>query len=190
MTHARGFIHGRFQIVHNDHLKYLLAGKALCTHMTVGVTNPTPEQTTEEKTDPSRSNAANNPLTYEEREIMLHAVLTEAGVQPETFSIIPFPICKPNELQVVAPKDAVYYLTIYDDWGREKKLRLDSLGLTTHVMWEQPLDKKGITGTHVRQAIMAGRPMEHLVPPATAQLIRKWELQGRFERLSVTSSGS
>jgi|GEM_PF-3973487 len=31
-------IHGRFQALHNDHLKYLLAGKACCRHLTVGIT--------------------------------------------------------------------------------------------------------------------------------------------------------
>jgi D-arabinose 5-phosphate isomerase GutQ len=35
-----GVIHGRFQILHNDHLKYLLAGKDLCRHLVIGITNP------------------------------------------------------------------------------------------------------------------------------------------------------
>lgn len=37
-----GVIHGRFQLLHNDHLKYLLAGKARCEHLVVGITNPDP----------------------------------------------------------------------------------------------------------------------------------------------------
>jgi nicotinamide-nucleotide adenylyltransferase len=28
-----GVIHGRFQVLHKDHLKYLLAGKSLCEHL-------------------------------------------------------------------------------------------------------------------------------------------------------------
>jgi glycerol-3-phosphate cytidylyltransferase-like family protein len=30
-----GVIHGRFQVLHNDHLKYLLLGKALFKHLVV-----------------------------------------------------------------------------------------------------------------------------------------------------------
>jgi len=36
----RGVVHGRFQVLHNDHVKYLLAGKARCRHLVVGITNP------------------------------------------------------------------------------------------------------------------------------------------------------
>ncbi|MFW9878404.1 MAG: nicotinate-nucleotide adenylyltransferase, partial [Candidatus Thorarchaeota archaeon] len=27
-----GVIHGRFQVLHNDHIKYLMAGKRLCKY--------------------------------------------------------------------------------------------------------------------------------------------------------------
>ena len=40
-----GVIHGRFQVLHNDHLKYLLAGKADASTLVVGITNPDPCQT-------------------------------------------------------------------------------------------------------------------------------------------------
>ena len=49
-----GVIHGRFQVLHNDHLKYLLSGKALCRHLVVGITNPEPLLARmEEQVDPS-----------------------------------------------------------------------------------------------------------------------------------------
>lgn len=38
----QGVIHGRFHILHNDHLKYLLAGKLARCHLIVGITNPDP----------------------------------------------------------------------------------------------------------------------------------------------------
>ncbi len=37
-----GAIVGRFQIFHNDHLKYLLARKSLCKDLIIGITNPDP----------------------------------------------------------------------------------------------------------------------------------------------------
>ena len=35
-----GVIHGRFQLLHNDHMKYLLAGKQRCEHLIIGICNP------------------------------------------------------------------------------------------------------------------------------------------------------
>lgn len=35
-----GAIHGRFQVLRHDHLKYLMAGKARCQRLCVGITNP------------------------------------------------------------------------------------------------------------------------------------------------------
>jgi len=189
MLHPLGFIHGRLQVVHNDHLKYLLAGKALCERLIIGVTNPTPDLTDCEDTDPARSKIENNPLTYEEREIMIRDALVEAGVSGESFEIRPFPICKPEKLIKNAPQDAIYYLTIYDAWGHEKKQRLESLGLTTHVMWQKEIREKGITGTEVRTAIQRNEDYHSLVPPSVAEKIEKWKLQERFNG-GPDSSGS
>jgi len=50
-----GVIHGRFQVLHHDHLKYLLAGKELCRHLVVGITNPDPFTVREESADLKRS---------------------------------------------------------------------------------------------------------------------------------------
>ena len=50
-----GVIHGRFQVFHNDHLVYLLAGLALCRHLVVGITNPDPFLTRDDAADRKRS---------------------------------------------------------------------------------------------------------------------------------------
>lgn len=186
MPHPLGLIHGRFQVLHNDHLVYLLAGKELCDRLIIGVTNPTADMTSDEATNPERSAPANNPLTFEERKAMIEAAFEEAGVDAAEYEIIPFPINKPETLKELAPRDAVYYLTIYDDWGREKLKRLNGLGLKTHVMWERSEEQKGISGTDVRSAIRSGNGWRDMVPPAVARLVDRWNLQ---ERLSG-SSGS
>lgn len=187
MPHPIGFIHGRFQVVHNDHLKYLLAGKALCDHLIVGITNPNQEMTCDEKTDPARSSKNNNPLTYDEREHMIRAALLESGITTEEFSIVPFPISRPDLLAGCAPADATYYLTIYDAWGREKKQRLESLGLKTHVMWEKSPEEKGLTGKAVRTAIREGRDWKSMIPKSVAEYAEQWDLQNRFNELSSAS---
>ena len=45
MIEKTGVINGRLQVLHNDHLKYLLAGKKRCDHLVVGITNPDPTLT-------------------------------------------------------------------------------------------------------------------------------------------------
>ncbi len=91
-----GVIHGRFQIFHNDHLKYVLAGKSRCSHLAVGITNPDPSLTRHDPIDPHRSLPSANPLTYFERYIMVRAALVESGVPEREFSIVPFPINFPE----------------------------------------------------------------------------------------------
>ena len=181
--HPLGFIHGRFQVLHNDHLTYLLAGKRLCERLIIGVTNPDAATTRDEATDPDRSARENNPLTFEERKAMIEAALVEAGVSRHEFSVVPFPINCPDLLKDRAPRDAVYYLTIYDDWGREKLKRFQSLGLDTHVMWERPESQKGINGTDVRAAIRDGLEWRNKVPPSVAALVEKWHLAERFREI-------
>lgn len=178
-----GVIHGRFQVLHNDHLKYLLAGMALCDHLVVGITNPDPILTAKEGSDPERSESAANPLTYYERSVMLAAVLTGAGLDQGRFFIVPFPINFPDLYHHYVPMDALFFLSIYDDWGRRKLRYFQSLGLKTHVLWEVPPGRKGISSAEIRTRMLRGEPWEHLVPPEVPPLIKRWGIVGRLKRL-------
>ncbi len=175
-----GVIHGRFQIFHNDHLKYLLAGKERCRHLVVAITNPDPEVTKEDPADPQRSSPMSNPLTYFERYSLVRAVLEEASVSPQEFSIVPFPINVPGLYRYYVPLSATFYLTIYDEWGKKKLEQFRSLGLRTEVLWWKSLKEKGITGRDVRERIVRGKPWEHLVPPCSAALLKQWEVPKRI----------
>ena len=44
-----GVIHGRFQLLHNEHMKYIMAGKERCEHLIIGICNP--ESTLTNRTD-------------------------------------------------------------------------------------------------------------------------------------------
>jgi len=183
-----GVIHGRFQILHHDHLRYLLAGKALCHHLVVGITNPEPALTAKEETDPARSDPAANPLTYFERHVMVRRALESHGVPLQDFTIVPFPVNFPERYSYYVPLDAVFYLTIYDDWGRKKLAMFQSLGLRTHVLWEKPPHEKGIRAAHVRRCLRDGLPWEHLVPETTAQLVKEWKIAERLQALGPSSA--
>jgi len=121
IEYETGVIHGRFQILHNDHMKYLMAGKKMCKHLVVGITNPDPFLTRQEDADPNRSAPQANPLTYYERYVMVGSALDEAWVSPREFSIVPFPINIPKLYKYYVPMDAVFFLSIYDKW--EKKIK-------------------------------------------------------------------
>ena len=141
-----GVAHGRFQIFHNDHLKYLQAAKARCRHLVVAITNPDPTLTKFDPADPGRSSPERNPLSYYERYRIIKRALQEQDWSPEEFSIVPLPINFPDLYQYYVPLTATFFLTIYDDWGERKLQMFQSLGLTTEVLWRRPLAEKGLTG--------------------------------------------
>jgi hypothetical protein len=180
-----GVIHGRFQILHNDHLKYLLAGKAHCRHLVVGITNPDPLRTREDSTDRMRSSPQSNPLTYFERYQLVRAVLLETGLDLLDFSIVPFPINFPELYQHYLPLDAVFYLTIYDDWGKRKLHQFQAMGLKTEILWEKPPAEKGLSAGDIRQLMIRGVPWEHLVPAATTTLMQSWGIPARLRKLQA-----
>jgi cytidyltransferase-like protein len=182
-----GVIHGRFQPLHNDHLKYILAGKARCNKLVVGITNPDPWTTREDAADPERSRPEQNPLTYFERYMMVRTVLVEAGVPWDDFCIVPLPINVPELYRYYVPMEAVFYLTIYDRWGDRKRGMFEDLGLRTEVMWQRPEDQKGITAAEIRKRMTCDEPWEHLVPAATARLMNTWNIGQRLKAMAGTS---
>ena len=181
-----GVIHGRFQVLHNDHLRYLLAGKARCRHLVIGITNPDPALTRDDSADPHRSLPGANPLSYFERYTMVQHAMVEAGMKEATdFSVVPFPINLPELYGHYVPLDATFFLTIYDQWGRKKLERFRSLGLKTEILWEKPREEKGLSGVDVRSRMAKGEPWEHLVPPSTALLMKAWDIPKRLQDLAL-----
>lgn len=178
-----GVIHGRFQVLHNDHLKYLMAGKSKCQHLVVGITNPDPTLTGPESADPHRDSPSANPLTYFERYTMVREVLEAEGVNHKDFSVVPFPINFADVYKYYVPLDATFFVTIYDDWGRRKLERFRSLGLKVEVLWERPLTQKGLSANDVRLRMINGEPWEDLVPQSTRQLMELWDISARLQDL-------
>ncbi len=180
-----GVIHGRFQVLHNDHIKYLMAGKKLCKFLVVGITNPDPSLTRNSDANPHRSTPLANPLTYYERYLMIQAALLEQGLLLTEFSIVPFPINVPELIKYYVPLDAIFFLTIYDDWGRQKKDYFQSLGLKIHVLWEVPLEQKGLSSSDIRDLMRKGEKWEHLVPTSVANLMKQWNVTKRLKEIGL-----
>ena len=184
-----GVIHGRFQVLHNDHLKYLLSGKALCRHLVVGVTNPEPELAKEEAVDPSRSDPLANPLTYYERYCLVQATLGAQGLGAEAFSIVPLPINFPERYRYYVPMDAVFFVSIYDGWGERKLHYFESQGLQTHVLRRVTLQEKGLSAGDIRRRIRQGDPWAHLVPSPVAHLLNQWDFSARLKTAAAGIGG-
>jgi nicotinamide mononucleotide adenylyltransferase len=183
-----GVIHGRFQVLHNDHVKYLMAGKKLCRHLVVGITNPDPFLTKMEDADPERNNPLGNPLTYYERYVLVNAVLEAEGLKPHQFSVVPFPVNFPERYEYYVPMDAVFFLTIYDEWGKKKLSYFQEQGLKTHVLREVPKEQKGISASEVRAFMVKEMPWEHLVPKSVATLMNNWRIPERLKRTAATKA--
>lgn len=183
----KGVIHGRFQVLHNDHMKYLLAGKSRCLHLVIGITNPDPASTRDDPADPKRSLLTANPLTYFERYVLVRSAMNEAGVSDRSFSVVPFPINFPELYRYYVPLDAVFYLTMYDSWGQKKLELFRSLELKTEILWTRPLDEKGLSAGEIRERMIHDDPWEHLVPFSVALHLKRWGIPSRLRSLASRS---
>ena len=159
-----GFIHGRFQLFHNDHLRYALLAKQQCEKLIVGITSPENASLIREEVDPHRSEAASNPFTYYERFNMVKLALLGAGLKREDFEIVPYPIERPEILYNYVPLGATSFFTIYDDWGYEKLNRLKNLGYGTVVLFDTR--QKAMCSTEIRQKMVNGDTWKQMVPEA------------------------
>jgi nicotinamide mononucleotide adenylyltransferase len=178
-----GSAHGRFQPCHNGHIEYLLAAKARCEFLWVGITQYVSAELQQSPVDSHRAERVNNPLTYFERTQMLRDVLVEAGVPEDKFAIAPFPIETPHLLHEFLTTDVPVVTTIYDDWNRHKVRVLKKLGYRVIVLWERA--EKAYSGQEIRELIHSGsEEWVRLVPQATAVAVRRYRLRDRLQAKS------
>ena len=178
-----GVVHGRFQLLHNDHMKYILSGKEKCEHLIIGICNPEIESTKYTETNPHRSKKSSNPFTYFERMECIKYSLIESGIPQEEFEIVPFPINFPKKIFNYAPQDAKYYITIYDEWGEEKfKYLKEDLNLDVEVLWKVKLEEKGISSSDLRKNIQQGKEWKQFVPNFVYQYITDNQLDIRIKQ--------
>lgn len=173
-----GFIHGRFQLFHNEHLQYALDAKARCKKLIVGITSPENATLIREEVDPHRSSASANPFTFYERFNMVKVALLAAGVPREDFEIVPYPIERPEILYNYVPLSATSFFTIYDKWGEEKLHRLSQLGYGTVVI---PRGEKGMCSTEIRNKIINKEDWKNMVPEAVYNYIIENNLTKKVE---------
>lgn len=180
-----GVVHGRFQVLHLKHMEYILAAKMRCRKLFIGLTNPDTVHTRDSVNDENRGTRAGNPLTYYERYEMIRGAMAEFKVPENSYDIIPFPISTPECILQYAPKEAVYYMGICNEWDEEKHKILRSLGLNVEILWRKTGMDSGVTGSWVRSLIATDQEWAHLVPKSVYAYLTKKGLDARVKRLEL-----
>ena len=178
-----GVVHGRFQILHYGHMEYILSAKQRCDHLIIGICNPEIELTKFNKVCPHRSKISANPLTFYERMECIKGSLIEAGLSRDQFDIVPFPINFPNRIENYAPKDAKYYMTIFEAWGDEKEKVLKELGFDVEVIKRGTFEDKKSNSTEIRGKIYRDEDWKDEVPNYVYQYITNHHLDERIKSL-------
>lgn len=184
MKEIVGVVHGRFQLLHSDHMKYIMAAYNKCDHLVIGICNPDYLHYKYSKENPHRSLRNANPFSYYERFQMIKGTLLDYGVSRDKFDIVPFPINMPDLIFNYTPRNAIYFMTIYDSWGYKKKKLLESIGCNVSVLWETDLNGKGISGSDVRRLITEGNAWQEYVPDFVYHYIIEQGLTQRIVSLN------
>lgn len=182
MTKKTGVIHGRFQPLHLGHMEYLMEGKKRCEFLFIGISIPDPRYGPDLAYD-HRATEVSNPFTYFERLIMIRKALLESGVKQDEFEMVPFPVDQLEYLKYYVPFDAVFFVTIYDNWGWKKADMFKDMGLDVEIMWERSMEDRFTSGSEIRERIAFKKPWKHLVPPQVYEYIRKKSLERRVAEL-------
>ena len=170
-TPSWGCVHGRFQPFHEGHLEYVLRARQRCERLIIGITAADSAAVRKEDASPHRHEPASNPFTYFERLQMIQGTLLVQGLSPLTFAIVPFPIQDPSLIGQYVPEGTTHFVRVYSRWEGEKIRRLRDEGFLVEVL--DPGAEKKVSGSEVRRLIREGLPWEHLVPRATAQIVRR-----------------
>ncbi|MCL2234592.1 MAG: nicotinate-nucleotide adenylyltransferase [Firmicutes bacterium] len=130
----------------------------------------------------TRMSIQSNLFTFYERFVMIKESLLESGVGLDKFEIVPFPIERVENIRNFVSLDAIFYVTIYDDWGKEKLKILQNLEVETEVMWEKTIRERLTSGTEIRK-ITANEKWEHLVSKTVFDYITKNKLDKRIRSI-------
>lgn len=178
----QGSVHGRFQPLHNGHLKYILAAKQHCDFLWVGITQPNILSLLESPKDPHRQERMHNPLTYFERVEMITSVLQDNGLALSEFNIVPFPVEIPDCLPSFLPTSVPIFTTVYDEWNRHKIEALKARGYEVIVLWEERV--KAVDGIRIRELMYLGdEGWKQDMPQATINVIEKYRIRDRIVSL-------
>ena len=115
---------------------------------------------------------------------MITSAMVEAGVSLEHFGVLPFPVDRPASLKNFLPTFVPVFTTICEPWNEYKETMLRTVGYDVRVLWRR--EEKVYEGIKVRHHIRLGDSIwRDMVPPATARVIEKYDIEGRLRALAA-----
>lgn len=175
-----GIIYGRFQVLHLKHLEYILAAKMRCKKLFIGIAFPDDCCMEDGDNVDYRVRKSANPLTYLERYELIRDALSDFKVPRSDFEIVPFPIDRPEYLWQYVPQDATIFESICDEWTEKNQEIFEQTGFKTEILWKKAPEEKGITGTEIRQRILAGEKWNDLVPKSVYEYVLEHGIDNRI----------
>lgn len=162
-------IHGRFQPFHRGHAAYLAEAASRCETIVVGITNPDASCVRETDEDDHRHLPSANPFSFVERLTMVRAAAHDLAITDSRVEIVPFPIHHPDRWASYVRAGTVMYLRVLSPWGERKRRLFEQHGYAT-VLLADGTDST-VTGTAVRERLIAGQSIDGLVPPSVAKIL-------------------
>lgn len=154
--HRAGCAIGRFQPPHLGHLHYLLAAKARCQLLLVGLVSPGGRQIAGSTAAPHRLFRMSNPLTHEEREGLLSKMLRACGLKRNEFSFVRFDLDLRQQEPLPLAEPWTALVSVCEPWSYEKIRRLEEQGHPVEVLHETPWQEKGYSGASIRESMRRG----------------------------------
>jgi len=166
---------GRFQPFHLGHLELVRIAAQQCDELIIGITNPDPESWREHADSVHRHLSASNPFTYWERHRMIEATLVDAiseGWLPENgWTIVPFPIDRPEVWFDYIPREATQFVRAFSDWERSKARMLGAGGYQVTLLEGDP--DTVLRASSIRTAWERGESADGDLPQSARQVISR-----------------
>ncbi len=144
----KGFLAGRFQPFHREHLRFALMALKECSHLLIGVTQPFPGVLSEGGGE--REFKKSNPLPYWLRAEIIESCLVDSGVEKTRFSIIPAPLIS-HVLSEIISQDVVIFNSVVEEWNKKKE---DIFSATQRKVVTLNPGPKTISGQEIREKIL------------------------------------
>ncbi|MEZ5500105.1 MAG: hypothetical protein R3E77_11850 [Steroidobacteraceae bacterium] len=171
--HALLAVTGRFQPLHNDHLQLLRIAFDNAERVIIGITNPEPGRAQMHPASSHRHQRHANPLTFEQRRLLVSTVLDSYGWAVDRYSIVAFPLEDPSKWSMLIPITATQLVRVFSDWERDKARSFAALGYSTWVIQGDPDNR--ISASNVRRLMRQNGHWRQYVHPAAYALLLEWQ---------------
>lgn len=189
MKYSIWCVHGRFQLLHNIHIEMMRRAFNACEFVYIGITNFDSTYLENHSSD-HRFQPGDNPFTFFERLEMIRESLLGLGIKRERFEIVPFPIDKPELITSFVPENAIFFVTVVEDWSISKIQKLSDCWLKTEILWDirtgpgEAQEFAKIHGSHIRSLIVDDKEYKHLVPIQVVHCVEKHDYAKRLKMIT------